>query len=361
MAQTDLQQYLDRLKAESVAEPYVARRFGASTNEGGAAPELGLQFRGVLRESEPDLAELLKHSQVVLLGEPGAGKSQIARAVVRTLIEGGERVPVFIELRQYRAGGALPELLKHSAPPSVLELKGSVAGELLSRTYVFDGMDEIPADELAAFVKDLEALLEADKGSRVFLTARQAFYVANRESLPQYPAVFHILDFSDEDIREYIGKAEADDEAFIRAAEQIDALDEIRNPFVLSVMLQRFCQTGKLSELRSDNLSFIIDRLIQSRPFVNQHKQRRALCMLAIAMETYCRNELTEHQALQVIRQAMLITEASAKELLLELYGSILRRTPNGLVFQMRSYGEYLAAEALENDSTDELKATRFC
>jgi hemoglobin-like flavoprotein len=59
--------------------------------------------------------------------------------------------------------------------------------------------------------------------------------------------------------------------------------------------------------------------------------------MLAIAMETYCRNELTESEALQIIKQAMPITEAQVPQLLQELYGSILRHTANGFAFQMRS------------------------
>ena len=80
-------------------------------------------------------------------------------------------------------------------------------------------------------------MLTNDKDARAFLTARQAFYVANRGSLPQFPAVFHILDFSDDDIREYIGKFGTEYEAFMNAVRQVDAADEIRNPFVLGVML----------------------------------------------------------------------------------------------------------------------------
>ena len=360
MASPELQQYLDLLKTESSAGLYVSRRFSAATNEGGAEPDLGIQFRGVLRDREPALAELLNHPRVVILGEPGAGKSVVARAAVRTLIEEAERVPVYSELKQYRADFNLVDLLKASVPAWLLDVDSSIDGKRLARTYVLDGVDEIPTEALAAFGKHLDELLTNDKDARAFLTARQAFYVANRGSLPQFPAVFHILDFSDDDIREYIGTFGTEYEAFMNAVRQVDAADEIRNPFVLGVMLERFSQAGGLSQLRSDNLSFIIDSLIQSRPLIGQHKQRRVLCMLAVAMETYCRNELTESEALQIIKQAMPITEAQAPQLLHELYGSILRRTANGFAFQMRSYGEYLAAEALENDKVEKLRELAF-
>ena len=122
MASPELQQYLDLLKTESSAGLYVSRRFSAATNEGGAEPDLGIQFRGVLRDREPALAELLKHPRVVILGEPGAGKSVVARAAVRTLIEEAERVPVYSELKQYRADSNLVDLLKASVPAWLLDV-----------------------------------------------------------------------------------------------------------------------------------------------------------------------------------------------------------------------------------------------
>jgi len=125
-------------------------------------------------------------------------------------------------------------------------------------------------------------------------------------------------------------------------------------------MVERFRSAGSLSKLRSDNLGYMIGRLIQSRPEVNAHRQRRALRMLGVAMETYSRNELTEEEALRVIRDAMHITDEESPELLFELYASILKRTGNGLSFQLASYGEYLAAEELEDASFVRLKELAF-
>jgi hypothetical protein len=355
-----LTEYLTRVSETHSSGTYVARRFSVAKDKRGTDEELGYQFRGVLRDTEPELSELLKHQRVIVVGEPGAGKSVVAHAAVRTLIEERERVPVYGELKQYRKATNLVGLLKVSAPAEAVEIGHLFEGKPIARTYVLDGVDEIPAEMLAAFGKDLDDLLGNDKDARIFLTSRQAFYAAHRESLPDISSVFHILDLSDEDIREFVENADIDCDAFLQAVIQVDANDEIRNPFVLQVMLERFGQQGKLGKLRSENLSFIIDRLIQSRPLIGQHKQRRALCMLAVAMETYCRNELSEDEALQIIKQSMPIAEAEAPILLKELYGSILRRTTNGFAFQMRSYGEYLAAEALESVTTDRLRELAF-
>src|SRR5258708_12453875 len=54
------------------------------------------------------------------------------------------------------------------------------------------------------------------------------------------------------------------------------------------------------------------------------------------------------------------ITDEESRELLFELYASILKRTGNGLSFQLASYGEYPAAEELEDASFVRLKELAF-
>jgi hypothetical protein len=358
MSSPEFDDYVERLDIETRLEIYIPRRFTAATLEGGADADLGFNWRGILRDREPGLEEILKHPRLVVLGEPGAGKSLVARAAVQGTLRKAERVPVFTELKQYR--GDLRKLLEIAAPRSILDQTVSANENLIKRVYILDGVDEIPQEFVTAFGKDLEKLLSNDSTANALLTARQAFYVSQRTLLPEFPAVFHILDFSDDDIRQYLDSKKIEAEAFLEAVPHSDAEDEIRNPFVLSVMGDRFKQAGALGKLRSENLSYIIERLIESRPLVNRHRQRRALCMIAVAFETYCRNELDETEVLRVIKQSMRITDDEAKEMLNELHASILKRTVNGFAFQMRSYGEYLAAEALEFESVDRLRELAF-
>ena len=180
-------------------------------------------------------------------------------------------------------------------------------------------------------------LLEKDPSAFVVLTARQAFYAAHRDSLPTVTSLFHILDFSDKDITEYVAKSNVNVDAFLAAARAADASEEIRNPFILSVMIEKYREEGALSDRRSENLSYMIDRLIQSRPRVNRHQQRRALEDAGGGARNVLKKwRLTEDEALGVITAAMRISEAEARGLLDELYASILKRTANGLAFQMR-------------------------
>ncbi len=358
MTKEELRQYLAGLLRERPLDRYVERRFTAVEDASGIPVEMDFRYRGILRDREPKLSDVLKHSRVLILAEPGGGKSVVARAAIHEFARQQERAPIFAELKGYR--GDLRSLITVAAPAAVLDLALAVEGKPIPRAYVFDGIDEIPRGMLSQLGTDLQHLFEQDPSASVLLTARQAFYAAHRESLPTVTSLFHILDFSDKDIAEYLAKWNVNVDAFLAAARAADASEEIRNPFILSVMIEKYREEGSLSDRRSENLSYMIDRLILSRPRVNPHQQRRALKMLGVALETYSRNELTEDEAFKVIKEAMRISDADARKLLDELYASILKRTANGLAFQMRSYGEYLAAEELENAPLERVKELAF-
>src|SRR4029077_6455297 len=130
--------------------------------------------------------------------------------------------------------------------------------------------------------------------------------------------------------------------------------------FVLDAMLKQYHGRGSFSPLRSENVRYVVDQLIQSRPTFGTILQRRALKMLAVTCETVARNELTIDEAVRVLREAIEFPEQTARDLLDELSHSILIRTPGGISFQMRSYGEYLAAEELHDKTVDRLKELAF-
>ena len=359
MTAEELQQYRDQLLRDHPLGPlYVPRRFTALPESGNVSSDLEFRTYGMLREREPTLSEVLTHPSIAIVADPGAGKSVVGRASVQHLLAHCDRVPVFAEVKQYRVD--LPTLFSIATPAAVLEPGAMVDGIPLKRTYVLDGIDEIPMELVQRLGAELREFMNHELEAHFVFTARQAFYVANRNLLPPVPVVFHILPFATEDIEQYCANAGIDPDRFMEAIHGVSAGEEVRNPFILSVMVERFREAGSLSKLRSENLSYMIDSLIQSRPQVNAHRQRRALRMLGVAMETYSRNELTEEEALRVIRDAMRLTEQQARELLNELYASILKRTGNGLSFQLASYGEYLAAEALEDASPSRLKELAF-
>jgi hypothetical protein len=119
---------------------------------------------GAFREREPKLEEILKHPRLVVLGEPGACKSLVARAAVQEILTNRERVPVFTELKQYR--GDLQSLLERSAPHDILSLAVPAGLDHVKRTYILDGVDEIPQEYLAASAKRYAHRLGCDRFRR---------------------------------------------------------------------------------------------------------------------------------------------------------------------------------------------------
>ena len=357
MNRENLEAYLKTLVSKLPTPNYIERRFALAKDEGHLSQDFDYFKSSLPRERQPKLGELLEKKQLLILAEPGGGKSIVAKAAVRELASRKDTLPIFVELKEYR--GKLKELLSSGIPDWAQQPEASVDGQQLQKAYVLDGLDEVPVDLQETFFRDLSSLLSSDSKSQFFLTSRQAFYVSHRTALPDVSGLFHLCDFSDEDIQKYVELQGANFEDFRTAARRADAEEEMRNPFLLSVLVERFQKTGGFSDRRSDNLSYIVDQLIASRR-VAQYQQRRALRFIAVAMETYARNELSEAEALAVIKQSMKVQDGEAHRILNELYCSILKRTKNGLSFQLASHGEYLAAELLSDVPVDRVRELAF-
>jgi HEAT repeat protein len=347
----EIQEYRRSLAVHSPAF-ILPRRFVAEESWTKAASAGGARYLGVLREYEPDLPGILVHKQLIILGEPGAGKSTTTRAIVQQVLNSETALPVFASLKSY--DGNLRALLLRNTPASVLDATP------LAKTYVFDGIDEVPSTHRDALRQELNTLLTTGGATRMVLTSRQAFHANHPRAFPDGFTAFHLLDFDDHDVRSCARHHEVNADAFIAAVRQADCQEEVHNPLVLNAMLKRYKADGSLSPLRSDNVGYVVDELIRSRTHINALRQRRALKMLATTCETAARNELTDEEALRVLQEAIEMPPRAAEQLLEELSHSILIRTPGRISFQMRSYGEYLAAEELHDKPIERVKELAF-
>ena len=289
------------------------------------------------------LDNVLAHRHAVVLGEPGSGKSVVARQAIELSAQQG-LIPILLPLTAYSED--LPTLIRQHASDEALQAT-HIEDTPAARLYIFDGYDEVPADRFSDFVSEINALVQSESDSRILLTSRQAFFVDRHAQLAQPFEVFYILEFSDDDQDAVIGNAGVDRVAFRSAANLSHLSDELGNPLVLDALLKRFQDRGDLGQTRSDALQYVVDSALESRPTSNPRAQRRALRMLAIAMEVAARNQFTDEESVAVLRRALRIDVAAARTLLDELAQSVLIRTPDGYRFQLHSYGEYLAAEEL--------------
>jgi hypothetical protein len=350
MTREQLIQYL-QTAADNARLPFFIERYFRTDEEWERVAAHDFRSAHLSSHAEITLQRVCASRAAIVLGEPGSGKSTFAKAALQRLIAGG-MVPLFAQLRSYN--GNLAALLSQSAPPELVT-DPRVDGALMERVLVLDGVDEVPPRRLEELVADLRRTLGEDAHMHVLLTSRQAFYASHRDAFPPEIEPFYLLGFSERDVRAFIEHRGGHADAFLGQVETFRLWTEITNPFCLDVLYRMFVDTGHLGELRSQAVDHVVESLIASRPRVAADHQRRALRMLAVAMETAARNELSVEEAIQLLRTATTATADQAAALLDELTHSILIRTPNGIAFQMRSHGEYLAAVELSVMSLDRI------
>ena len=308
-------------------------------------------------DQEAQLDNVLYHRHAVVLGDAGSGKSSVARKAIE-LASQKELIPIFLPLAAY--AGDLSTLIRQHSSDEVLRAN-SIEGTPAHRLYIFDGYDEVAVDRLNYLVGEINALAQDEPASRILLTSRQAFFVGRQPHLAPPFEVFHILDFSDDDVDAVISNAGVDRAAFRNAADLSHLSQELGNPLALDALLKLFQASGNLGQTRSDALRHVVDSALESRPTSHPRAQKRALRILAVAMEVAARNHLTDDESVAVLQRALRIDATAARTLLNELAQSVLVRTPNGYGFLLHSYGEYLAAEELsEIQETDRILSLMF-
>lgn len=346
--------YRSRLQATSEVPHLVDRRFTISKDGGGYPPDIARAYSAILRAREPQISDLLKLPSVIVVAEPGAGKSTVTRTAALSLLAMPEVLPVRVSLLECSGDRSVRHLVDAA-------LDGIQPDASQQMYYLIDGIDEVPRELLNRTAGEISALRDEPQTAGMLATSRQAFYVANRDRLPAFHSVYHLLDFSDRDIERYVTSHGIEHSVFIAETKRLAFFEEIRNPFNLTHAVNMYRKSGRLPSTRADLLEFIVRSQLQTRPDVSGFRQQRALEQLAVAMEVYARNELTEEEAVLVIRQSIHgISAEDARRLLDTLYTTILKKVEGGLSFQLASYGEYLAAQSLATEPLERVKEIAF-
>jgi hypothetical protein len=346
--------YRAHLRDDNDVPHLIDRRFTLSKDGGGYAPDIARAYSSLLRAREPQITDLLELPNVIVLAEPGAGKSTVTRTAVLSLLSKLDLLPVRISLLECSSDRTVQHLVD-----AALNGIHVAADERLY--YLVDGIDEVPRELLDRTSAEIAGFRDARQTAGMLATSRQAFYVANRDRLPTFHSVYHLLDFSNRDIERYVTSHGIEHSVFISETKRLAFFEEIRNPFNLANAVNMYRKSGRLPATRAELLDFIVRSQLQTRPEVSGFRQQRALEQLAVAMEVYARNELTEDEAVLVIRQSIHdISSDDARRLLDTLYTTILNKIEGGLSFQLASYGEYLAAQSLATEPLERVKEIAF-
>src|SRR5215469_9157607 len=90
--------YRTRIATESAVSNLIDRRFTSSKDGGGYPPDLARAYSSSLRAREPMISDLLALPNVVVLAEPGGGKSVVTKTAMAALLSRADILPVRISL-----------------------------------------------------------------------------------------------------------------------------------------------------------------------------------------------------------------------------------------------------------------------
>ncbi|MEW2162993.1 NACHT domain-containing protein [Streptomyces sp. NPDC007084] len=177
-----------------------------------------------------DVLEIQGMSRVRVVGDPGSGKSSLAKKMFRDAcreamaLRSGHRLPVLVELKRFtppknvttdkaRATWAVKFLRDH-----VAKVQGFEMGDLFDAYVtggglflILDGLDEVAGSDyprVAATLRALSGRLVAESPrNSIVLTMRSQFHSQVSGHLEaDFPPVFHVRPFSPEDIYVFLTK-----------------------------------------------------------------------------------------------------------------------------------------------------------
>lgn len=123
------------------------------------------------------------HPHVLINDIAGMGKSTLSKKIIMNVIDQGEFIPVFIELRQLEDKPIeiqVSECFGINTDSPIHLIKQ------LPLLYVFDGMDEVPNNIKKNVIEYLKEFVEQIGDSRILMTSRQETYLSEFYSFKRY-------------------------------------------------------------------------------------------------------------------------------------------------------------------------------
>ncbi len=164
-----------------------------------------------------DALSTTENTHMVILGEPGVGKTCLLRYIVLKTSTASEllginpALPVLIPLREYKEYGqakTLREFIFYYIKNRICSLPDTIVEDFLERNsffFLFDGLDEVVSEsERISISRQVEQFMGQYPHTRIILTSRPAGY----RTAPLIGAIPHftLAEFNDDEIKEFLVK-----------------------------------------------------------------------------------------------------------------------------------------------------------
>jgi formylglycine-generating enzyme required for sulfatase activity len=234
---------------------------------------------------------------VILLGEPGSGKTTALENLAYELAAEDGQLPLPLRLSEFEPGMTVEAFIKQSLPDLLAaNLDGYLqAGRLF---VLFDALNEMPRAGYGQHSRALRNFIDhwsaKDKGNRFLVTCRVLDYGEELSGLQRV----EVQPFDDQRIQEFIQNVLPDTWSGLWARlikeedKQRRLLEMVRNPYILTMMAVIYAEEGDLSSNRAELLGDFTGMLLawaeEKTPrdkWLDAEVQAEALSILAFEMQ----------------------------------------------------------------------------
>ena len=287
---------------------------------------------------------LMEREKILFLSDAGQGKSiemeNLAHELANTLY-----FPYLYRLRDY-AGCAIEDILPeryNKIPPYYLVL-------------LFDGYDELTAEERRQFEKQLNSYVRNHAGIHIVISSRSNFCKSERNNESDTFQGFYVYDLcelSGDDISAYLRMQGIDEESFYLAAKTAGISGMVKNAFYLTKVSALYKKNGVLPKK-----SVLMDHLIEAcfdtddKKYAvdlesDYHDLMEFLMKASFAMQLMQKSKFDDRTEYQEL--------FSREQRDLAKHSGLLARQGDSWQFVHNNFREYLAAKHLSGLSKGEV------
>ena len=227
-----------------------------------------------------------KERQLIILGNPGSGKTTLAKYLLYTLAQqrlqqNSGDIPIYIPLKELTTTETLENLI-NKYEHSIEFYEQIKTGKVV---WLLDGLNEIPPMLYKQTLSTITYLVNTYPQTGIIVTSRLYGY-NGQLSLPAY----QLNEFTDEDIRSYILQQTGDETLYRQLTANPTIHSLTTNPLLLTMIVQTSHKTGTLPTLRCQLYEkFIQFQLNKSGIIKDKERQTvlKTLSFLAFSMRKY--------------------------------------------------------------------------
>ena len=320
------------------------------------------------RKTEPDFDELYNSKYLMLVAEPGYGKTRLFKELVLKANKNDVKV-FFIDAKQ----------IKNSINESIEKCKvieEKISEEKLQKKIYFcnkedyilddktivclDALDELPFSNLYSFFEQVEEFITANPNVKVFLSCRIHHLNKIEYDLSNIPFEFITLDkFYGKQVFDYLKNRDINKETIEKIKEKtklgnlFDFLSIPRFLYYFSELIQNKNIEEVINLSRSEIFEDFIYRKIDKErdrkyPESENHTIKRVLEELALVMKIFQVSQISKDDFFTIFKELNLGNIFTGKGLIEKLCDkSLLKDNIDYLEFENQEFLDYLASKEL--------------